>query len=80
MRPRRRRRWHRRSRLSSQLRQSSGGSWAAVREISDESTNKRAKDPIVFEMNDWLHPEDRAELTDGRAVERLRKDDIDIAS
>jgi hypothetical protein len=36
--------------------------------------------PIVFEMNDWLHPEDRAELTDGRAVERLRKDDIDIAS
>lgn len=28
----------------------------------------------------WLHPEDRAELTDGRAVERLRKEDFDVAS
>jgi hypothetical protein len=28
----------------------------------------------------WLHPEDRAELTDGRAVERLRDEDFDTAS
>lgn len=27
----------------------------------------------------WLHPEHRAELTDGRAVERLRNEDFDTA-
>ena len=27
----------------------------------------------------WLHPEDRAELADGRAVERLRDEDFDTA-
>jgi hypothetical protein len=28
----------------------------------------------------WRHPEDRIELTDGRALERLRNEDFDIGS
>jgi len=88
-----------------ELRKSSGGSWANVQDVSDETTG-RTTQPIELVMKDgsthvingaatytpqgialywmvrhyWLHPEGRAELADGRAVERLRNEDFDTAS
>ena len=88
-----------------ELRKSSGGSWANVKDVSDETTG-RTTQPIELVMKDgsthvingaatytrhgialywmvrhyWLHPEDRAELTDERAVERLRAENFDVAA
>lgn len=89
----------------SELRRTGEGLWDDVTDVSDETSDRRAAQPIELVMKDgsthvingaatytphgavlywmvryWLHPEDRAELTDGRAVERLRNEDFDTAS
>jgi hypothetical protein len=79
------------------------GSWDDVTDVSDETANKNARQPISILMKDakpiliqnasgyapsgaalywmvrhyWKHPEDRGELTDGHALERLRNEDFE---
>jgi hypothetical protein len=76
--------------------------WEDVVEVTDKA-NKRARNPIVFEVKDakpvvvlnadrygdsgaalywmtrhyWQHPENRDELVDGRALDRLRREQFD---